>query len=261
METPMTYELILTQTHDRVGVIQFNRPKALNALNREMMAEVMAAAEAFDADAAIGCIVITGNQRAFAAGADIKEMAVATPVTMLDNPFIDYWDRLRRISKPVVAAVSGFALGGGCELAMACDMIIASETAQFGQPEINLGVIPGAGGTQRMTRAVGKALAMEIVLNGRFLSAEEAVRFGLANKVVPAESYLEEAIRFAAQIAARAPVALRLGKEAVNAAFETTLQTGLAYERRLFYMLFATADQKEGMDAFINKRKAEWQGK
>ncbi len=257
----MTYDLILTQTHDRVAVIQFNRPKDLNALNRQMMAEVMAAAEAFDRDAAIGCIILTGNQRAFAAGADIKEMAAATPVTMLDNPFIDYWDRLRRIGKPVVAAVSGFALGGGCELAMACDMIVASETAQFGQPEINIGVIPGAGGTQRMTRAVGKALAMEIVLNGRFLSAEEAVRCGLANKIVPAETYLEEAIKFAAQIAARAPVALRLGKEAVNAAFETTLQTGLAYERRLFYMLFATEDQKEGMDAFVNKRKAAWQGK
>ncbi|HFE67313.1 MAG TPA: enoyl-CoA hydratase, partial [Chloroflexi bacterium] len=202
-----------------------------------------------------------GNEKAFAAGADIKEMADAAPVDMLDNPFIDYWDRLRRIGKPVVAAVSGFALGGGCELAMACDMIIASETARFGQPEINLGIIPGAGGTQRMTLAVGKALAMEMVLNGRFLTAEEALQHGLINRVVPVELYLEEAVKFAAEIAARAPVALRLGKEAVNAVYEMPLQAGLAHERRLFYMLFSTKDQKEGMDAFINKRKPKWEGR
>jgi enoyl-CoA hydratase len=256
-----TYELILTRTDGRVGIVQLNRPQAMNALNREMMAETIDALQRFDADPAIGCLLLTGNERAFAAGADIKQMAEATPVTMLDNPFIDYWDRLRRISKPLVAAVSGFALGGGCELAMACDMIIASESARLGQPEINLGVIPGAGGTQRMARAVGKALAMEIVLNGRLLTAEEARHYGLVNRVVPTELYLEEAIKFAAEIAARAPVALRLGKEAVNAAFETTLQAGLAYERRLFYMLFATEDQKEGMDAFINKRAPNWQGK
>jgi enoyl-CoA hydratase len=259
--TNPTYELILTRIDGRVGTVQFNRPQALNALNREMMAETIDALERFDADPAIGCLLLTGSERAFAAGADIKQMADATPVTMLDNPFIDYWDRLRRISKPVVAAVSGFALGGGCELAMACDMIIASESARLGQPEINLGVIPGAGGTQRMARAVGKVLAMEIVLNGRLLTAEEARHYGLVNRVVPTELYLEEAIKFAAEIAARAPVALRLGKEAVNAAFETTLQAGLAYERRLFYMLFATQDQKEGMDAFINKRAPNWQGK
>lgn len=257
----MTYEYILTRTEGRVGIVQFNRPKALNALNRHLMAETMNALETFDQDAGIGCMVITGNERAFAAGADIKEMATADPVAMLDNPFIDYWDRLRRISKPVIAAVSGFALGGGCELAMACDMIVASETAQFGQPEINLGVIPGAGGTQRMTLAVGKALAMEIVLNGRFLTAQEALHHGLVNRVVPAELYLEEAIKLAAEIAARAPVAIRLAKEAVNAVFEMSLQTGLAHERRLFYMLFSTQDQKEGMDAFINKRPAQWQGK
>ncbi len=257
----MSHEYILTRTEGRVGVVQFNRPKALNALNRGLMSEVIAALEAYDADENIGCLVITGNERAFAAGADIKEMVSATPVTMLDNPFIDYWDRLRRINKPVVAAVSGFALGGGCELAMACDMIIASETAQFGQPEINLGVIPGAGGTQRMTLAVGKALAMEIVLNGRFLSAQEALQHGLVNRVVPAEVYLEEAIKFAAEIAARAPVAIRLAKEAVNTVFEMSLQAGLAHERRLFYMLFSTEDQKEGMDAFINKRAAQWKGK
>lgn len=257
----MIYENIITRQEQKVGIIQLNRPKALNALNREMMAETIAALETFDGDPNIGCLIITGNERAFAAGADIKQMAQATPADMLDNPFIDYWDRLRRINKPVIAAVSGFCLGGGCELAMACDMIIASETAKFGQPEINLGVIPGAGGTQRMVRAVGKALAMEIVLNGRFLSADEARQYGLVNRVVPAESYLDEATKFAAEIAGRAPVAIRLAKEAVNIAFEMALQPALAHERRLFYMLFATEDQKEGMDAFINKRSAVWKGK
>jgi enoyl-CoA hydratase len=257
----VAYENILTRQEGRVGIIQLNRPQALNALNRELMAEVIAALEGFDADEAVGCLIITGNERAFAAGADIKQMASATPVAMLDNPFIDYWDRLRRINKPIIAAVSGFALGGGCELVMACDMIIASESAQFGQPEINLGVMPGAGGTQRMARAVGKALTMEIVLNGRFLSAAEALHYGLVNRVVPVELYLEEAIKFAAEIAARAPVAVRLAKEAVNQAYEMSLEAGLAHERRLFYMLFATEDQKEGMDAFVNKRPAQWQGK
>jgi enoyl-CoA hydratase len=257
----MKHENILVRQEQRVGIVQFNRPKALNALNREMMAEVMDALEKFDADPEVGCLLVTGNERAFAAGADIKEMAEATPVDMLNNPFIDTWDRLRRLAKPLVAAVSGFALGGGCEFAMACDMIVVSESAQFGQPEINLGVIPGAGGTQRLTRAVGKALSMEIVLGDRRLSADEAVRYGLANKVVPVESYLEEAIRFAAPIAAQAPVALRMAKEAVNAAFETSLQAGLAHERRLFYLLFSTQDQKEGMDAFVNKRRASWQGR
>jgi enoyl-CoA hydratase len=206
-------------------------------------------------------MVVTGIDRAFAAGADIGQMAAATPAEMLDNPFIDYWDRLRRISKPVIAAVSGYALGGGFELAMACDMIVAGETARFGQPEINLGVIPGAGGTQRLTRAVGKALAMEVVLNGRYLSAEEGLHHGLVNWVVPPELVLEEAVRLASEIAARAPVAIRLAKESVNAAFETTLQAGLNHERRLFYMLFSTEDQKEGMDAFLNKRPPQWKGK
>lgn len=257
----MEYGHILVRQEQRVGIVQFNRPQALNALNREMMAEVMDALEQFDADPEIGCLMVTGNARAFAAGADIKEMAQATPVDMLNNPFIDYWDRLRRLARPLVAAVSGFALGGGCEFALACDMIVASESAQFGQPEINLGVIPGAGGTQRLTRAVGKAMAMEMILADRRLSADEAVHYGLANKVVPVESYLDEAIRFAAPIAARAPVALRMAKEAINAAYETTLQAGLAYERRLFYLLFSTEDQKEGMDAFVNKRRASWQGR
>ncbi len=212
-------------------------------------------------DPGIGCIVITGNERAFAAGADIKEMADATPAGMLSNSFIDQWDRLRRIGKPVMAAVSGYALGGGCELAMACDLLVASESAQFGQPEINLGVIPGAGGTQRMTLAVGKALAMEMVLNGRFLTAAEALTHGLVSRVYPVEVYLEEAIKLANEIAARAPVAVRVAKEAVNAVYEMPLQSGLQHERRLFYLLFSTDDQKEGMDAFINKRKPDWTGK
>jgi enoyl-CoA hydratase len=257
----MPQEYILPRTEGRVGIVQFNRPRAMNALNRGLMSETMDALDAFDADDAIGCMVVTGNERAFAAGADIKEMADASPAEMMDSSFIGYWDRLRQIGKPVIAAVSGYALGGGCELAMACDMIVASETAQFGQPEINLGVIPGAGGTQRMTLAVGKALAMEMVLNGRRLTAEEALKHGLVNRVVPIELYLEEAIKLAAEIAARAPIALRLAKEAVNAVYEMPLQSGLAYERHLFYTLFSTADQKEGMDAFINKRQAEWQGK
>jgi enoyl-CoA hydratase len=257
----MSYEYILTRTDGRVGIAQINRPKALNALNVDVMMELMAALEAYDADESIRCMVITGNERAFAAGADIKAMSEATPVAMLNSPMIDQWDRLQKITKPVIAAVSGFALGGGCELAMACDMIVASESAQFGQPEINIGVIPGAGGTQRMTRAVGKALAMEMVLNGRFLSAHEAQQAGLVNRVVPVELYLDESLKLAAQIAERAPVAIRLAKEAVNAAFETNLQSGLALERRLFYMLFATEDQKEGMEAFINKRPPVWQGK
>jgi enoyl-CoA hydratase len=255
------FELILTRREGRVGIVQFNRPQALNALNRQLMGETMDALEQFDIDSDIGCLVLTGNERAFAAGADIKEMANATPVDMLDNPFIDYWDRLRKIGKPVIAAVSGFALGGGCELAMACDIIVASESAKFGQPEINLGVIPGAGGTQRLTLAVGKAMAMEMVLNGRFLSADEAYQFGLVNRIVPVENHLEETVKLANEIAARAPVALRMAKEAVNAIFEMPLSAGLAHERRLFYMLFSTEDQKEGMDAFINKRPAEWQGR
>ena len=256
----MAYENILTSVEGRVGVVQLNRPKALNALNRELMTELMDALADFDRDPAVGCMVVTGSDRAFAAGADIKEMASATPTSMMTNSFIDLWDRLRAIGKPIIAAVSGFALGGGCELAMACDMIVAAETAQFGQPEINLGVIPGAGGTQRMTLAVGKAVAMEMVLNARYLSAAEAMRYGLVNRVYPAEVYLEEAIRLANEIAARAPVAVRLAKEAVNAVYEMPLQAGLGHERRLFYLLFGTADQKEGMDAFVNKRKPQWTG-
>jgi len=252
---------ILTETRGRVGVIRLNRPKELNALNSGLMAELIAALEAFDADPAIGCLVITGSERAFAAGADIKEMADASAVEMLLRDNIARWDRLKRIKKPIIAAVSGFCLGGGCELAMACDMIVAAESARFGQPEINLGVMPGAGGTQRLTRAVGKALAMEMVLNGRLLSADEAARFGLFNRVTPLEVCLDEAVALAAAIAARAPLAVRLAKESVNNAFETYLADGLADERRSFYFLFSTDDQKEGMAAFIDKRTPQWQAK
>ena len=257
----MSDALILVETHGRAGVIRINRPKQLNALNGAVMRVLVDAALAFDADAAVGGIVITGDERAFAAGADIKEMASASVVEMLQANRIELWDALRGIKKPLIAAVSGWALGGGCELAMACDMIVASETARFGQPEINIGIIPGAGGTQRLTRAVGKALAMEVILNGRFLDAAEAERFGLVNRVVPVEQYLRTAIELAQQIAERAPLAVRFAKEAVNQAQESALAEGMADERRMFYMLFSTEDQKEGMRAFLDKRPARWQGR
>jgi len=256
----LSYENILVQQQGKVGIVQLNRPKALNALNSPMMAELVAGLQAFDADPNVGCMVITGDERAFAAGADIKELANATAITMLDSSLVGYWDQLLNIHKPIIAAVSGWCLGGGCELAMACDMIVASESARFGQPEIGIGVIPGAGGTQRLTRAVGKAIAMEMVLNNRHLTAEEALRYGLVNRVAPVERCLDEAIHLAAEIAERAPVAVRLGKEAVNRAFETTLSEGMLFERRLFAMLFATEDQREGMAAFIEKRPPAWQG-
>jgi enoyl-CoA hydratase len=256
-----SYENILVRSEGRVGIVQLNRPKALNALNSPTMAEVVAALQAFEADNNIGCMVVTGDERAFAAGADIKQMAQASVVEMLNVRMLEYWDQLQTIRKPIIAAVSGWCLGGGCELAMACDMIVASESAKFGQPEIGLGIIPGAGGTQRLTRTVGKALAMEMVLNNRHLTAEEAARYGLVNRVVPTERYLDEAIRLAAEIADRAPVAVRLAKEAVNQALEISLIEGLLLERRFFAMLFATEDQKEGMAAFIEKRPATWQGK
>lgn len=251
---------ILTERRGRVGLIQLNRPKALNALSNSLLAELMEALETFDADPQVGAMVLTGNERTFAAGADIPEMANATPVQMLQEDNISQFDRIRKVRKPVIAAVSGWCLGGGNELAMSCDMIIASETARFGQPEINLGVIPGAGGTQRLTRAVGKALAMEMVLNGRMLTAEEGLRFGLVNYITPVERYLDEALRLAEEIANRAPLAVRLAKEAVNNAFETSLSDGLADERRAFYFLFSSSDQKEGMKAFVEKRRAEWRG-
>jgi len=255
------YTSILTEIHDRVGLVRLNRPKALNALNSIMLTELMDALDKFDADEDIGAVVITGNERAFAAGADIKEMMDVSVVEMFLSDSISQFDRIRGVTKPVIAAVSGYCLGGGNELAMSCDMILASETARFGQPEINIGVIPGAGGTQRLARTVGKAITMEMVLNNRTLSAGEALRFGLVNEVVPVEHYLEEALNLASEIASRAPVAVRLGKEAVNKAFDTFLSDGLADERRAFYFLFSTADQKEGMAAFIEKRKPEWMGK
>ena len=254
------YTSILVETHGRVGLVRLNRPKALNALNIVLRNELMSALVAFDADEAIGAIVITGDERAFAAGADIKEMVEASAVSMLLDDQVAAFDGIRKIKKPIVAAVSGWCLGGGNELAMSCDLIVASETARFGQPEINLGVIPGAGGTQRLTRAVGKAIAMEMVLNNRTLTAQEALHYGLVNRVVPVERCLEEALQLAAELAARAPLAVRLGKEAIDQAFESFLSDGLQDERRAFYFLFASADQKEGMQAFIEKRKADWKG-
>ncbi len=257
----MSPQYILVEKIERVGLIRFNRPKALNALSPELMAELGEALEAFDADPDIGAIVLTGNERAFAAGADIKAMATASAADMLLNDLIARWETIHHIKKPIIAAVSGYALGGGFELAMACDMIVASESAQFGQPEINLGVIPGFGGTQRLTRAVGKALAMEMVLLDRRLSAQEALQYGLVNHVYPVEIYLEEALKLAQKLAGQAPVAVRLGKEAVNKAFELSLHEGLAFERRAFQILFATEDQKEGMAAFIEKRRPQWKGR
>ena len=257
-----TYEHIVVESPaEGVGLIRLNRPRTFNALTEPLMNELVHALRAMDADENVRCIVITGTKRVFAAGADIKEMAQATPVELMAKNFIGRWEHVRQVSKPIIAAVSGYALGGGCELALTCDMIVASETAVFGQPEINLGVIPGAGGTQRLARTIGKALTMEMVLNDRRLSAEEAARFGLVNRVVPVERYLDEALELAQQLASRAPIALRIAKEAVNKALETPLTEGLAYERRVFYLLFATEDQKEGMSAFLEKRKPEWKGK
>ena len=252
---------ILTEiTETRVGLIRIDRPKALNALSPDLMEEMGQALVAFDADADIGCIVITGNEKAFAAGADIKAMANAGVVEMLIEDVIAKWETIHHIKTPVIAAVSGYCLGGGCELAMSCDMIVASESAKFGQPEINLGIIPGFGGTQRLTHAVGKAVAMEMVLAGRFLSAEEAKAYGLVNQVVPVDSYLDEALKLAVKVATQAPLAARLGKAAVNKALELSLQEGLEYERLLFQMLFASQDQREGMAAFAEKRKPNWTG-
>ena len=254
------YQTILVETRKRVGLVKLNRPKMLNALDSTLMSELMEALATLDADPAIGCMVVTGDERAFAAGADIKEMSQASAVHMITRDHISHFDRIRQIKKPVIAAVSGWCLGGGNELAMSCDMIVASETARFGQPEINLGVIPGGGGTQRLAKAVGKALAMEMVLNNRNLTAEEALRYGLVNRVVPVERYLDEALALAEEIAARAPLAVRFAKEAVNHSFESFLADGLADERRAFYFLFSSQDQKEGMQAFIEKRKPEWKG-
>lgn len=257
----MADALVLTEVHEKVGLARLNRPDAYNALNAPLMEELSEALGAWDADPEIGAMVITGNDRAFASGADIKEMSGASAIDMLASTHIDHLERISGLRKPVIAAVSGFALGAGCEVAMMCDMIVASETAIFGQPEINLGVIPGAGGTQRLIRAVGKTIAMEMILNARRLTAAEAYQFGLVNRVYPVEDYLSKALELAGQIAARAPIAVQLAKESISKAYEMTLAEGLDFERRNFYFLFSTEDQKEGMDAFLNKRPAGWKGK
>jgi enoyl-CoA hydratase len=255
------YENILVEKReDGVGVVRLNRPQALNALNTELGLEVVAVLKLHEEDPDIRCHLITGSDKAFAAGADIKGMAEASPVDMLFRD-MSMWDFVGALRKPIIAAVSGYCFGGGCELAMACDMIIASETALFGQPEINLGIIPGAGGTQRLTRVVGKYMAMEMILNDRRLTAAEAQQFGLVNHVYPLDSYWDEAGKLAAAIAARAPIAVQIGKEAVNKAFETSLAEGIRYEKRVFNLLFGTEDQSEGMRAFVEKRKPDWKGK
>ncbi len=257
----MPYEMILAETRGHVGIITLNRPQAMNALNNRLMNEVMDALESFDRDDNIGAMVVTGNEKAFAAGADIKEMADKTVQQMTDADHVSVFGRIRSVQKPVIAAVSGWALGGGCEIALSCDMIIASDSAKFGQPEITIGVIPGAGGTQRLVRAVGKALAMEMILNNRTLTAQEAQQYGLVNRVVPIGDYLNVAILLADEIASRAPLAVRAAKRLINHSYDSLLQDGLAEEKRTFYDLFDTADQKEGMQAFIEKRKPNWTGK
>ena len=250
----MAYENIIVETHGKVGVIRLNRPQALNALNSALIAEVDAALQAFETDQTIGAIVLTGSDKAFAAGADIKEMRDKTYVEALRDDFLGPWDGAARARKPIIAAVAGFALGGGCELAMMCDFILAADTAKFGQPEIKLGVIPGLGGTQRLARFIGKAKAMDLVLTGRMMDAAEAERCGLVSRVVPADKLLEEAIKAAAGIAAMSAPSVLLAKESVNRAFEMTLAEGVRFERRVFQSLFAVEDQAEGMAAFIEKR-------
>jgi len=245
----------------RVALVRLNRPKQLNALNGPTMDALCEALEKLDRDEAVRVIVVTGNERAFAAGADIGEMSGASPIDMLRTNRIAQWDRVRKITKPVIAAVAGWCLGGGCELAMALDIIIAAESARFGQPEIKIGVMPGAGGTQRLPRAIGKSRAMEMILTGEPITAAEAERIGLVSRVVTDELLVEDALGLAAEIAMRAPLALRLAKESVNAAFEMSLTDGLAHERRLFYLLFSSDDQKEGMTAFLEKRDPNFRGR
>ncbi|HEY9165656.1 MAG TPA: enoyl-CoA hydratase-related protein [Candidatus Kryptonia bacterium] len=263
METrkyPVGQSVILT-IEEPIAIVQLHRPEVLNALNHGLMIELANCLEELDADTKINCIVITGNEKAFAAGADIKEMAESGTIEMLTRDNFSVWERIRRIKKPIIAAVSGFALGGGCELAMTCDIIIASESAKFGQPEINIGVIPGAGGTQRLARTVGKYRAMEIVLTGETIGAEEAALRGLVNKVVPDELLLDEAKKLALLIASKPASAVKLAKESVLKSFELPLKEGLEFERKNFYMLFSSEDQKEGMKAFSEKRKPRWKGK
>jgi enoyl-CoA hydratase len=257
----LTYRNILTSTEDQIGIVTLNRPTVLNALSHDLMDELVKALEEFDKDENIRVIILTGSERAFAAGADIKEMSDETTISIMNKDRFATWDRVRNIKKPIIAAVSGFALGGGCELVMTCDMIVASETAQFGQPEINIGVIPGAGGTQRLTRVVGKHKAMEIILTGRSITANEAHAMGLVNRVAPVELYLDEAKALAKEIAKKSPVAVKLAKEAILKAFDGSLVEGLEFERKNFYMLFSSEDQKEGMRAFLEKRQATFTGR
>jgi enoyl-CoA hydratase len=257
----MEFIKVTEQAAPFVALIELNRPKELNALNRQLMEELRDVLAALDKNDQVRSIVLTGNAQAFAAGADIKQMADSSPIDMLVIDQFSTWDQIRKTKKPLIAAVSGFALGGGCELMMMCDIVYASESAKFGQPEIKLGTIPGAGGTQRLTRALGKSKAMELILTGRLLSPEEALRYGLISKIVPVELYLQETIALAAEIAAMSPIAVRLAKEAVNHASQTSLDDGLAFERKNFYLTFGSEDQKEGMKAFLEKRKANFKGK
>lgn len=254
-------DLILTRTEQHVGIATINRPKVMNALSIELIDRLIEVLEEYDRDPAIHVIVLAGNEKAFAAGADISEMADASFVEMSERNNLGRWLRIKAVRKPIIAAVSGYALGGGCELAMHCDIIIASESAKFGQPEINIGIIPGAGGTQRLTRAIGKFKAMEVILSGRFLTAREAFDAGLVTRVVAKEQFLTEALKLAHEIAKQPPIALKMAKEAVLAADEMPLSQGLEYERRILYSLFATEDQAEGMKAFLEKRKPEYRGR
>lgn len=257
----MSEALILVERMDQVAVIRLNRPEVLNALNTQLMNQLADVLEEMDRDEAIRCVVLLGNEKAFAAGADIPEMASMTPGEFVLGGFFKDWDRVRKISKPIVAGVSGYALGGGCELAMCCDLIVATETAQFGQPEIRLGVIPGAGGTQRLTRALGKAKAMEMVLTGASIGAQEAYERGLVNRVVPIEQLEAEVVQLAKKIASQSPLAVQLGKQAIHKAMDLTMEHGLAFEQNAFYLLFSSEDQKEGMAAFTEKRKPQFVGR
>ena len=257
----MSEPLVRVERGGGVAVVLLNRPRQLNALSGELMSALVAALTELDEDREIRAVVLGGNERAFAAGADITELAAGTPISLYENRRIDAWDAIRAVRTPIVAAVSGFCLGGGCELAMLCDLIVAAESAQFGQPEINLGVLPGAGGTQRVTRAVGKAVAMDMILTGRMLSAREALSFGLVARVVAQEAWLVEAKRVAAEIAAKSPISVRLAKEAVDKAFEAPLSVGVEFERRAFYLARASEDATEGLNAFIEKRIPEFEGK
>ena len=254
-------DFVVSTVDGPVGIVSLNRPKQLNALAGPLMHELVEALEQHDADSAVRAIVITGGPTVFAAGADIKDMADATPVDMLVRNNIGLWDRLKKVSKPLIAAVAGYALGGGCELAMLCDIIVAAENARFGQPEINIGLMPGAGGTQRLTRSVGKFISMDMVLTGRMLSAEEAYQRGLVARVVPRELIIDEAVRLGKELAKRAPIAVRLAREAVTRAFEGRVDDGIEFERKAFYLLFATQDAHEGMHAFIDKRQPTYEGR